>query len=175
MSKITDFYQFPSTKIEGIDFCFNDIYNWSVDVLESKHDYIQWFFPTGEPSKFNPDAPICTEQDLQILTLKQSQHQQKKAFAIFLWFLGLEYNPTYNKIEKSSHFDFAKRIWISDNNHNYLRITRVLTSLRMFGNMDEARAFLNILIEIAGEYNISPVTQCYWFDAVDPYELEEDV
>ena len=32
--------------------------------LEEVHDYIQWLFPLPEPSRFNPDAPLLTPEDV---------------------------------------------------------------------------------------------------------------
>ena len=51
-------------RLEGADArgrTLADIWSWGAGRLEDVHDYIQWLFPLPEPSAFNPDAPILTE------------------------------------------------------------------------------------------------------------------
>ena len=38
----------------------NEVWAFDHDQLERQHDYIQWLFPTDQPSEFTPDAPLLT-------------------------------------------------------------------------------------------------------------------
>src|SRR5687767_14960180 len=39
----------------------DEILAWDDDRLEAIHDYIQWLFPTRQPSGVNPFAPLVTD------------------------------------------------------------------------------------------------------------------
>ena len=54
--------------------------------------------------------------------------------------------------------------WLTPHNHNYLRITRILTSLGLLGLEDYARAFLAALAGVYAEYGsrIGPRTWEFW-------------
>ena len=51
-------------------------------------------------------------------------------------------------------------------NHNWLRITRVLRSLHLLGLPDEARAFFALLATVRQQ--IDPTTWRYWEAAARP-------
>ena len=62
MSRLLDFYRGQATDAEGR--LLKEIWTWDDDDLEAVHDFIQWLFPLPEPSQFNPDAPLLTEEDI---------------------------------------------------------------------------------------------------------------
>ena len=35
--------------------------------IESRHNLVQWCFPTDQPSAYNSDAPVLTPQDIQAI------------------------------------------------------------------------------------------------------------
>ena len=55
-------------------------------------------------------------------------------------------------------------------NHNFLRITRILSSLRLFGLTEEAEALLDVLEVLARKFPgpVSPETLEFWRDACRP-------
>jgi len=64
---------------------------WDFRRLERSHDYIQWLFPTDEPSRFNVRAPVLTPD--QVLTIRKDPAAVasiRRAFSKFCTFLGLE-------------------------------------------------------------------------------------
>ena len=81
---------------------------------ETTHDYIQWLFPLDEPSRSVNDVPILT--DLDIDEIRQSSLAQANLAKSARWFLGF--------LERNNH-------WITKYNHNHLRITRAIKSLRL--------------------------------------------
>ncbi len=93
-----------------------------------------------------------------------------KSFKIMLSFYGLQSDGTgaTSKVFKSGEYLDRKRIWLNNGNHNYLRITRILTSLRVLGLEEHARAFFDFLDELYREEGgqIGPITYGYWARAM---------
>lgn len=135
-----------------IDFIISQSNEW----FEKTHDYIQWLFPLNETSMFNLSAPILTPEDVE--EIKNSSvgiDNLIRATFRFVEFLNL-------------YSDHPK--WLSINNHNYLRITRMLKCLNIFDLDYLAIIIYNRLhnIFIANQYNnkISMESLNYWFEAV---------
>ena len=63
MSQLTDYYRGEARDTEGrtLQQAWDMYDDW-----ETCHDFIQWLFPLPEPSDFNPDAPLLTEDDIKI-------------------------------------------------------------------------------------------------------------
>jgi hypothetical protein len=97
VSDILDFYRgeyaWDKTKVNphpsGYSH-FDIIHNWSDDKWEVAHDFIQWLFPLKEPSNFNPDAPLLTDEDVSVFQADESL-KEAMVFSVhrFLRFLGL--------------------------------------------------------------------------------------
>jgi hypothetical protein len=115
--------------------------------LESIHDYIQWLFPLREPSAFNPFAPLLTDADVAAFHDRPALRDAlRRSFEIFLDFLGLTHDQETGIVLDAPGPDAAQRREVfSEPNHNWLRITRVLTSLNTLGLPEEARAFFTSL------------------------------
>eukprot|EP00419_Tripos_fusus_P011124 CAMPEP_0172656924 /NCGR_PEP_ID=MMETSP1074-20121228/1729_1 /TAXON_ID=2916 /ORGANISM="Ceratium fusus, Strain PA161109" /LENGTH=677 /DNA_ID=CAMNT_0013471899 /DNA_START=53 /DNA_END=2082 /DNA_ORIENTATION=- len=58
--KITLFNFLRGTGVDAHGRRFEDIMEWDFRRMERSHDYIQWLFPTDEPSRFNSRAPVLT-------------------------------------------------------------------------------------------------------------------
>lgn len=150
-----------------------DIWNFTDDELEGYHTYIQWLFPLEVPSAINFAAPVLDETVIQ--KFRKSPELQAKlltSFKMMLKFYGFQIVETGNevKIIKSSDFLIKKENWISHRNHNYLRITRILTSLRLLGLENYSRAFFECLEQIYSEesYEIGEETFSYWKNSQIP-------
>ena len=81
---------------------------------ETTHDYIQWLFPLDEPSRSVMGAPVLNELDIE--DIRHSELAQQNLVKSASWFLGF--------LERNDH-------WITKYDHNHLRITRVIKSLRL--------------------------------------------
>src|SRR5262245_25032496 len=122
-----------------------EIRSWGYDRLERTHDYIQWLFPMRSRSQFNPDAPTLNEA-----LIREFRHDERLrgelalSFRQMLAFYGflLREGEGGMSVERSSEWSARSRNWLAPGNHNFLRITRILTSLRILGLSDEADAFL---------------------------------
>ena len=117
---------------------------------ETNHDYIQWLFPLDEPSRSVNGVPILT--DLDIDEIRQSSLAQANLAKSARWFLGF--------LERNDH-------WITKYNHNHLRITRVIKSLRLLASDKAADEFKNIVFEYLGDdlNLIDPKARSFWNSA----------
>src|ERR1022692_960125 len=118
MSRLLDFYRGLGTDIEGR--LLEDILAWPDDDLEEVHDFIQWLFPLPEPSQYNSDSPLLTNQD--IAAFKSDlvlQANLMKSFERILAFLGLALSE--GKVADGPNFKArVADVWASPN-HNWLR------------------------------------------------------
>src|SRR5210317_1614973 len=108
---------------------------------ETTHDYIQWLFPLNEPSRSVNGVPVLTE--LEIDEIRQSSLAQANLAKSARWFLGF--------LERNDH-------WITKYNHNHLRITRVIKSLRLLASDKAADEFRDKVLAAAGD-NLNLVDQ----------------
>jgi len=117
---------------------------------ETNHDYIQWLFPLDEPSRSVNGAPVLTE--LEIDEIKESSLAQANLAKSASWFLGF--------LERNDH-------WITKYNHNHLRITRVIRSLRLLTSDEAADEFRDKVLALAGD-NLNLVDQKargFWYNS----------
>mgnify|MGYP001793472539 CR=1 FL=1 len=151
----------------------HQIWEWDFEELECAHDYIQWLFPIGEKSHFNPNAPVVDEGIIQ--AFKENFRLQKnllQSFSVMLNFYGLAISKDEQGkvvVEKSGNYPIRKQEWVTMLDHNYLRITRILKCLMAFGLIQEAQAFYGCLQKIYREDSdqIGGETFQYWTDAVN--------
>ena len=124
-----------------------DIWKMSDKEIESVHNFIQWIFPLNERSGVNPDAPILTHQD--IIDIKKSNIAQQNMKKSADWFLGFLTRNLY---------------WICQSNHNHLRITRAIKSLRLIHSNEEAEKFKNSIMSLnqGNENKINPISLEFW-------------
>jgi hypothetical protein len=145
-----------------------DIWEWDHGRLESVHDYIQWVFPTGQRSSVNPSAPLVTD-DVRgaFANSGELRGRLRRSLDVMLGFYGLRMDLQDDGpcVVRGANFDQRRRNWLTYGNHNHLRITRILTSLRLLGLQGESRAFLRCLIDIyesGGSRGISRDAYEFW-------------
>lgn len=146
-----------------------DILAFNDDALEYTHDYIQWLFPIMTVG-VNPFAPPATSATIEAFRSDASlRASQRRSLDRMLSFYGLE--RADDEIAPAKDFD-DHRQWLTAGNHNHLRLTRMLKSLRLLGNETDARALHGCLMDIAarernaGHRSISADTLRFWEDAV---------
>jgi hypothetical protein len=139
-----------------------DIWSWDHRRLEMVHDYIQWLFPLPEASRFNPDAPLLSHADMQVLqTDADLQARVLRSLDLMLDFFDLSRSGAM-VLRKPA---FAGAHWIEPLNHNHLRLTRILLFLRHAGLDAEAKGLFACLEDIAaheGRDAISERTMTFW-------------
>jgi hypothetical protein len=110
------------------------VFAFSDERAEQTHDYMQWLFPLAEPSGSVHGAPILS--DLDIEDIKLSPAAQANLIKASGWF-----------------FEFLVRNqrWIAKYDHNQLRITRIIKSLRLLVGDKEANKFRQSLFDYLGD------------------------
>jgi len=164
MSAILRYYEGAATDDRGR--YLSEIQGWPDARLESVHDFIQWMFPLAERSGANPAAPVLDDHTVrEFRSRPELQETLRASFVRMLRFYGLELDS--GVVKRAA--DFRSKAWLTPGNHNHLRITRVLKSLRILGLEQDARAFFDCLAEIYASHRqaISPETFRYWQAATD--------
>ena len=157
---IVDFYRGNRTNNMGDSYA--DIMAWTDEQLEFDHDYIQWMFPSNESSKLNTDSPTLTKEESLIFESDPVLQSKVREFAVrFIDFLGFKLES--GKIEPKG--DDIPLFLRGPFNHNILRVTRMLKSLRLTGNSDLAEAIFNALIELKNL--VSQSTWNHWNNAAN--------
>jgi hypothetical protein len=158
-------------RLEGPDArgrMLSGIWAWDAARLEGVHDYIQWLFPLAEPSAFNSQAPILTEETIAAFRADpELRPRLLHSLVLMLGFYGLALTTEPGgapRIEPAADFAAKRRGWLRAGDHNHLRLTRILTSLRLLGLGDHSRALFACLAAIARDHPdaVSATTLDYW-------------
>jgi hypothetical protein len=160
MSRLVEFYRGAAPDSEGRRLA--DLWAYSDDKMEDVHDFIQWMFPLREASRFNPDAPLVTDGDVEAFQADPAiRDSLRRSFERFLVFLGLAMEG--DRVAQGPDFARKAEVWRYPN-HNWLRITRVLASTRMLGLESESRAFFDFLRSLrdGGTSRIDAGTFGFW-------------
>ncbi len=166
MSQLLDFYRGEGTDAEGRQL--DQILAWDDDSLEAVHDFIQWLFPLPEPSQFNPAAPLLTPEDIAGFQQDPlTRANLRRSFERILPFLGLT-ETTDGEVVEGPNFAKRERLIWAYSNHNWLRITRILRSMRLLGLDAEAQALYERLASFHSRrrFPIGDETFRYWTEAV---------
>ncbi len=144
MSQLIQFY--AGRAPDKVGRTIDDIWSWTHLNLEVIHDYIQWLFPLDEPSRFNASAPLVTRQDIAAFRTDPALRARiLKSLAVMLTFYGFSLDDGGGDgpvVRRAANFETCHATWDTRGNHNFLRITRILKSLSLFGLETHARAFL---------------------------------
>ncbi len=116
----------------------------SDEELERRHDWVQWAFPINTMSRFNPEAPLVTERDMRSMTKAQL-------------------NVYRDLVTRYVQFLSASKHWRSPGDHNHLRITRLIISLRLAGMHDRAGEIYRIACDYG---HPTPTSRRFWDDAM---------
>ena len=114
--------------------------------IESTHDFIQWVFPLDKPSRAVPSAPVLNRESIS--RIRGSLGARDNLLQSADWFLGF--------LMRNQH-------WLVRKNHNHLRISRAIQSLRLLCGDVHAEAFRDIVFDLAGAETQSMVGVIrYW-------------
>ena len=166
---------FYSGGVDGNGRTLREILAWSDTTLEDVHDYIQWVFPTRQPSPVNPSAPLVTADTIRAFAADADLRRALlDALTRMLTFYGLRREARDDgtvqvEIEEAKFADRAGR-WLRPNNHNHLRLTRIMQSLAALGLAQDAKALQRCLIHDIGEGptadRVSADTLRFWRTAI---------
>lgn len=137
MTIITEFFHGNAALPSGENI--HQVLRWMDYWFEKRHDFIQWIFPTKTASRYNPDAPLVTEEDIEAFCQNSDLYYQ----------MVMNYVRFINFLQLSSN---KKQFWIEKGNHNLLRITRCLESMTLLGCSGLAVDFLYQLENLTEKY-----------------------
>lgn len=170
-ARLLGFYRGSADGPRGVRI--HEVWDWDHETLEERHDFIQWLFPTNEPSGFNSAAPTLDPESLAAFHADPDLKQHLlRSLRVMLDFYGLRLDKTdfsgIPVVTKTEGFPTRKANWLA-NPHNHLRISRILSSLNALGLPEYARAFFACLTGIyeeehssGGTGRISATTFAYW-------------
>lgn len=164
-SRLIAFYRDGARDDEGRTL--DEILAWPDDELEAVHDFIQWLFPLPEQSGANPLAPVLDETTTAFFrTSEKMRERLRNSFQRMLRFYGLAW--TDGIIVRAANFDARAENWLRPGNHNHLRLTRVLRSMKLLGLETETMALFDALEKINASFpgRITTRTITFWHNAV---------
>lgn len=124
-----------------------DIWDFDDKAIEHTHDFIQWMFPLAEKSLSVPGVPTLSATDIEAVRTSEIARANLERSAN--WYLGF--------LRRNNH-------WIKAYDHNHLRITRVIKSIRLLISEKDADMFKSAFYETLGssENKIDPKAKMFW-------------
>jgi hypothetical protein len=108
-----------------------DVLRFSNRQLEDIHDYIQWLFPLPTRSAAQPSAPVLTAAESAAIS---SDARARSALL--------------QARDRMTRFYRETDEWLTGYDHNHLRITRIIQSLRMLVSSEAARDFHDTILAL---------------------------
>lgn len=127
----------------GVPYKLTDILQWPIDNWEDVHDFIQWAFPCSKPSQRQSSAPVLTPAEAKVI------HDEFVVEVLCLMHTFIYFLSSTGALASSKE------------NHNYLRVTRCIQSLRETGFHDAADFFYHRVTQLHGPY-----PNKYWEEAM---------
>jgi hypothetical protein len=120
--------------------------------LEASHDWVQWLFPLPTRSAAVPGAPVLDPVETAAIRADPRSRATLEQAA-----------------ERMAAFYARTPFWLAAFDHNHLRITRILQSLRLLLGPEAARRFYETIMRLheAGGAPVNPDSLRYWRNAVD--------
>jgi len=144
MSKLEKFYDNKIPNGDGL--YLKEMWDFNDWQIENTHHFIQWLFPISFKSNHCDDAPIVTAKEVEKLTRSEDfRHKLLKSLAMMENFWGFDVEHASTIAKPKSFRSFLNKEWFTPYNHNFIRISRVLQSLVLFGLDKEAQELLDYL------------------------------
>lgn len=144
------FYILAFLEHRGLDYqhrSLKDVWSFSDNQIERTHDFIQWVFPTTEPSQNVIGSPTLSADELELVS--NSSNARASVLKSSQWF---------------SDFLTRNTSWTKGHDHNHLRITRMLRSLSLLGEKAHAQAiFTDLSSRLQGLETISALEKAFVF------------
>lgn len=181
MDANVEFYEGRRTiRVDGRDYTidkFQGLEFHNLQLLEYEHNYIQWLFPIDAFSKFNSMSCALTRREAsQLVSNTTSMLRLLYSFAMMLNFYGFRLAsvvPPSVCYANDETYVAARIENLRQCRHNWMRITRILRCICLFGMPGLAQSWLNCLEKIVPNHIPDAATSLYefWFPALS---LQED-
>ena len=126
----------------------DEIMDMDSSTLEHKHGWVQWAFPTWERSRYNPEAPTLSRHELASVPPDELKLLRAVVLSLAQHYMDF--------LRTTSH-------WRHPNDHNHLRICRMLKCLRLFKLSEMAMEVYAFAIRGT---SYSDETRRHWHDAL---------
>ncbi|ADL02045.1 opioid growth factor receptor-related protein [Brevundimonas subvibrioides] len=148
MSAIVDFLKGAGT--DGAGRTVFEVVAMDDRTIERSHDFIQWLFPLDAPSGANRNAPVLGPGDVAAI------HD-----------CGMAQIALAAATDRMSVFYQRNTHWLVVHDHNHLRITRIIKSLRLLRGPGEAEDFHSLILRLdeAAGRPVSVGSRRYWAEA----------
>lgn len=145
MTKLINFLLEVKPDVNGR--MLSDILAFTDIQLEFDHQYIQWLFPLETMSQNVYESPILTEKEKEVI--KESE---------------IICRNINRALKRMACFYLNNNHWLSEHNHNHLRITRILIATQSLLGQIEAERFYKIIMKRITEMEavVSPENIAYW-------------
>ena len=140
-------YEFLTGGIDHAGRTHAFICNQSDEWIESTHDFIQWLFPIEDERSRAASIPQLSAHEVKMIN--ESEKAQK---AMLL------------SASRMRRFWSKNQHWVVGHDHNHLRITRCIKSLRLLVSDDEAESMKLWLSSVLGP-NVKLISKTsinYW-------------
>lgn len=169
MNEVAAFYRGEVVHPDG--YTIDDILGWDDYKLAVKHNYIQWLFPLKKASAQVPNSPILSAKEVELFrsdpVLRRGLLRSLERMLRFYGFTLTVGNDKQAHVIRNDDFDTRRKDWLTPNNHNYRRISRILESMRLLGLGEMSRLFLQALKDLYRDDSsqIGWTTYSYWKEA----------
>ena len=144
------FYDFLSGGVDHAGRTHAFICDQSDEWIESTHDFIQWLFPIENERSRGASIPDLTDEEVEMI--KESEEAQKSMLL---------------SASRMRRFWSKNQHWVTEHDHNHLRKTRCIKSLRLLVSDEEAQKMKIWLSSVLGPNAklISSTSLNYWKNA----------
>src|SRR3954447_9399661 len=123
MSNIVSFYTGAARDDSGRTI--DTIWAFDDDQLEDVHNYIQLLFPLETPSQF-VNAPLLDAETIRAFNERQDLRDRLlTSLDVMLRFSG--FRREGDRVVPAPDFEKKAANWLTPYNHNFLRLTRILS------------------------------------------------
>ena len=129
-----------------------EVLAFSDEQLEEVHDYIQWLFPLQTRSAARPDAPVLSTAEVEAIRADlRARETLERAAERMLRFYG---NTSW---------------WLTWQDHNHLRITRIIRSLKLLTGIAAAQEFHGAILTLHASAggSINSRSLQFWAEAAE--------
>jgi hypothetical protein len=126
----------------------NDILRFTPDKIEENCTFLQWVFPTHEPSPIEPGAWTLTTADIYAINRSYEALKNHNAALSMMRHFYILHNTS----------------WLTIGDHNHKRITRIITNISLVHGVERARGFYDIIMFHVSQVGnpINPTTLEFW-------------
>ena len=135
------------TSTDVLGRTIEEIWDYNDEEIEGVHNFIQFIFPTNQKSASMPGVPILTTQDIEAIA--QSEIAKSNLIKSVDWFVQF--------LKRNDH-------WTAHYNHNHLRISRMIQSVRLLIGDRDAEMTKEIIFNLLDgkENKISDKSKSFW-------------